>query len=129
MSHGLARATYDRPGDEAVQVMYRPRHSGGLAASWRPAAWELAVDARYIGTRYPVPAPLNALDPYWTVDLRLGRSFEAAGWRLTPRLTVERLFDNDDSLIFGYPEPGRTLRFELAAAPSSSAEMEISNER
>ncbi len=129
MSYGLARATYDRPGDDAVQVMYRPRHSGGLIASWQPAAWELGLAATYIGTRYPVPAPLNALDPYWTVDLRVGRGFNAAGWRLTPRLTVQRLFDNDDSLIFGYPEPGRTLRFELAAAPSSSAQMEISKER
>ncbi len=117
LSYGLARATYDRPGDDAVQVMYRPRHSGDITASWQPAAWELGLAARYIGTRYPVPAPLNALDPYWTVDLRLGRSFEAAGWRLTPRLFIERLFDNDDSLIFAYPEPGRTLRFELAAAP------------
>jgi hypothetical protein len=24
-------------------------------------------------------------------------------------LSVDRLFDNDDSLIFAYPEPGRTL--------------------
>ncbi len=64
-----------------------------------------------------MPAPLNALDPYWTVDLRLRRSFDAGTWQITPTLAVDRLFDNDDSLIFGYPEPGRVLRLELAARP------------
>ncbi len=117
-AYSLARTTYDRPGDDdAVQVMYRPRHSGSVAAAWRPASWDLAIDARFIGTRYPVPAPLNALDPYWTLDVRLARSFGTGGWRLTPVLSVERLLDNEDSLIFGYPEPGRTIRFELLAQP------------
>jgi outer membrane cobalamin receptor len=116
-AYSLARVTYDRPGDDTVQVIYRPRHSGSAGIGWRPAAWEIAVDARYIGTRYPVPAPLNALDPYWTLDLRLRRSFAAGSWQLTPMIAVDRLFDNKDSMIFGYPEPGRTIRIELAARP------------
>lgn len=113
--YSLTRATYDRPGDD-VQVIYRPLHSGGAAASWGPGPWDLFVGLRYIGTRYPVPARLNALDPIWTVDLRVRRSFEAGGWRLTPAVYVDRLFDNEESLIFGYPEPGRTVRLEIAAA-------------
>ncbi len=116
-AYSLARVTYDRPGDDTVQVMYRPRHSGSLAATWRPVGWELAVAARYIGTRYPVPAPVNALDPYWTFDLRLRHTLRAGNWQLTPLLTIERLFDNTDSLIFGYPEPGRLIRLELAVRP------------
>jgi outer membrane cobalamin receptor len=116
-AYSYARVTYDRPDDDTVQVMYRPRHSGSIGARWKPARWEINVDARYIGQRYPVPAPLNALDPYWTVDLRLRRSFDAGTWQITPTLAVDRLFDNDDSLIFGYPEPGRVLRLELAARP------------
>jgi vitamin B12 transporter len=117
-AYTLARVTYDRPGgDDTVQVMYRPRHSGGVTATWRPAGWEIGVDARFIGTRYPVPAHLNALDPYWTLDLRLRRGFAAGAWELTPTLAVDRLLDNEDSLIFGYPEPGRTFRLELAVRP------------
>ncbi|UCC48900.1 MAG: TonB-dependent receptor, partial [Gemmatimonadota bacterium] len=117
-AYTLARVTYDRPGGaDTVQVVYRPRHSGGVSTTWRPAHWEIRVDARFIGTRYPVPAHLNALDPYWTLDLRLRRSFTAGGWELTPTLAVDRLLDNEDSLIFGYPEPGRTSRFELAVRP------------
>ena len=116
-TYSLARATYDRPGDATVQVIYRPRHSGSITASWRPVRWEIAVDARFIGTRYPVPAPLNALDPYWTVHLRLRRSFDAGSWEIVPTLAVDRLLDSEDSLIFGYPEPGRVIRFEVAARP------------
>jgi vitamin B12 transporter len=123
-AYSYARVTYDRPDDDTVQVMYRPRHSGSIGARWTPARWEIGVDARYIGKRYPVPAPLNALDPYWTVDLRLRRSFDAGSWRITPTLAVDRLFDNDDSLIFGYPEPGRVVRFELAARPRPPARKE-----
>ncbi|KPK66360.1 MAG: hypothetical protein AMS21_02545 [Gemmatimonas sp. SG8_38_2] len=118
-TYSLARATYDRPGEDAVQVIYRPLHSGSVAAAWQPTSWEVAVDARFVGTRYPVPAQLNGLTPYWTLHLRLRRAFDAGAWEIIPTLSVDRLFDNDDSLIFGYPEPGRTIRFEIAAHPQS----------
>ncbi|MGD2216461.1 MAG: TonB-dependent receptor, partial [Gemmatimonadales bacterium] len=115
--YSYARVTYDRPDDDTVQVMYRPRHSGSIGGRWAQRRWQIALDARYIGERYPVPAPLNALESYWTVDLRVRRSFDAGNWQITPMLAVDRLFDNDDSMIFGYPEPGRVLRFELAVRP------------
>jgi outer membrane cobalamin receptor len=70
-AYSLARVTYDREDDDNIQVIYRPRHSGSIGASWRPGRWSLGVDARFVGTRYPVPAPLNALEPYWTWDIRL----------------------------------------------------------
>jgi outer membrane cobalamin receptor len=116
-TYSLARVTYDRPGDDDVQVIYRPRHSGTVGLSWQPGSWFFSADARFVGTRYPVPAPLNALEPFWTWDLRLRRSFAAAGWQITPMLAVDRVFDNRNSLIFGYPEPGRVIRFEVAAGP------------
>lgn len=116
-SYSLTRTTYDRPGDaDTVQVIYRPRHSASASLAWRPARWELYLNARYVGTRYPVPARLNALSPFLTFDLRVRRVFTAGGWTLTPSISVDRLLDNEDSLIFGYPEPGRTLRLEMAAA-------------
>ena len=86
-----------------------------VEVDWRPASWELRLDVRYIGVRYPVPAPVNALDPYWTLGLQLRRRFRLGAWSITPRLTVNRLTDNQDSLIFGYPEAGRTVRLEIIA--------------
>lgn len=116
--YSLARVTYDRPGDaDTIQVVYRPRHTGGLDLQWRPGAWELTARTDYMGTRYPVPARVNALDPFWTIDLRVRRSFRLGNWRLEPALSVDRLLDNQDTLIFGFPEPGRTIRLELAVRP------------
>ncbi|NIR46405.1 MAG: TonB-dependent receptor [Gemmatimonadetes bacterium] len=114
-SYSLARATYDR--DDDVQVLYRPRHSAALSFAWRPGSWDVRGEARFVGTRYPVPARLNALDPYWSVDLRVRHRFDMEAWRLTAALVVDRLLDTEASLIYGYPEPGRVLRFELAASP------------
>lgn len=115
--YSLTRATYDRPGDaDTVQVIYRPRHSASASLAWRPSRWDLRLNARYVGTRYPVPAKLNALSPFLTFDLHVRRSFTAGGWTLTPSISVDRLLDNEDSVIFGYPEPGRMLRLEMAAA-------------
>ncbi len=117
-SYSLARTTYDRPsGDDSQQVIYRPRHTGSLTTYWRPGRWDFRFDLRYIGVRYPVPAPVNALDAYWQVDLQLRRTFDVGAWQLAPRVIIDRLTDNEDSLIFGYPEPGRTVRIELAASP------------
>lgn len=115
LHYSLSHVTYDRPGD--VQVIYRPRHTGGIGLSWLPHGWQMDVDARYTGTRYPVPARINALEPFWTVDLRIRRDIRIAGWRLVPRLDVNRLFDSTDALIFGYPEPGRTFRLGLGLQP------------
>ena len=116
-SYSYARATYDRSaGDDDQQIIYRPRHTGSAGAEWRPGPWHLGIDLRYTGVRYPFPARVNRLDPFWTVDLELGRSFELGGWRLEPRLIVNQLTDNQDSLIFGYPEPGRTIQLELGVS-------------
>jgi len=107
------RAVYDRPGADTVQLIYRPLHSGSARLGWEPGRWNLAIESRYTGTRYPVPARVNALDPFWTLALRAARDLNLAGWRVTPVLRVERLLDNDDSLIFGFPEPGRTLQLDV----------------
>ncbi|HSG81597.1 MAG TPA: TonB-dependent receptor [Gemmatimonadota bacterium] len=117
-TYSLARATYDRAGNDDVQVIYRPRHSGSFGVAWRPSRWEFHADARFVGTRYPVPAPVNALDPYWTLDLRLRRAFDAGGWQIVPTLSIDRLLNNDAALIYGYPEPGRLVRLEIAARPN-----------
>ncbi len=112
-SYSLAAATYDRPGGaDYVQVAYRPRHAAQLRSSWEHGAWRAGVDALFTGTRYPAPAPLNALDPFWTVGLGLGREWRLGAAALTTAVRVDRLLDEKDSLIFGFPEAGRRVRLE-----------------
>jgi outer membrane cobalamin receptor len=103
-----ARTIYDRPGAPA-QVAYRPRNLGALRASWDGLRWEARLEARYTGVRYPFPSHVNPLAAFWTADLGVSRDVRLGGWRLSPSLDVDRILDNPDALLFGFPEPGRTL--------------------
>ena len=103
------RVTYDRPDPVPVQVIYRPRQSGSVEVRWVPSSgWGAGLGGRYMGTRYPVPAPLNALDAFWSLDLRLHGRLDLGGWRVEPTLRIDRLGNETDSFIYGFPEPGRT---------------------
>lgn len=113
-SYTLAEVTYDRPDDpEPIQVAYRPRHTAHFEGGWEGGGWRAGLDAHYTGTRYPAPAKLNALDPFWTFRLRLGHERRIHGIDLSANLLVDRLFDEKETLIFGFPEAGRRLRLEL----------------
>lgn len=119
----LAAVTYDRPGtaDDAVQVAYRPRHTGRAEAAWSPGPWRLSLGARYTGTRYPDPSPDNPLPGFWTLEGSAGRGWRVGRWMLDAGLRVDRLRDETDPLIAGYPEPGRravlSLRVHGAGEP------------
>lgn len=104
------RTTYDRPGLDDAQVVYRPELSGGGVVSWSGARWSASASTQLVGARYPVPNRVNRLPPFWTTDVALSRRWETALGPLAIGVSVDRVFDNEDSLIFAYPEPGRTVR-------------------
>jgi len=109
--YALTRARYDR--EDPVQVIYRPRHTGSAGLSATAGPWRLGIDWLYTGLRYPVAARVNALPAFHTTDLRLGRTLRFGVARLDLQLAVSRLFDSNDTLIFGFPHPGRTIDFTL----------------
>lgn len=113
------RVVYDRPGD--VQVRYRPRNTAHLVAAWRRPSLALEVAGRYTGSRYPVPARVNELPGFWTVDLGASTRLRLDGWTVRPSLRIERLFDASGSLIFGFPDPGRTLSVGVEVATPGAA--------
>ncbi len=109
-----ARVTYLRGGeDTGIQVVYRPEHSGLFTARWSPGAWRAELAARYTGLRYPVPDRVNALPGFWSAELNVSRAWRLGRWAAVTAVDVDRLFDETGSLIAGYPEPGRRIRFDL----------------
>lgn len=115
--YAYARTTYDWPGQaDTVQLIYRPRHTLRAAARYSRKQWHFGLSALRTGTRYPVPAKVNALDPFWELDLDAARTLRLGGTELTLRLAVDRLLDATDPFIHGYPEPGRRVRLEIEAA-------------
>ena len=110
----LARVTYDWAGDtDTVQVVYRPRYSGGFSADWRRADWSFALDGVYTGLRYATPGHANSLPGYWDVRLALGRSWQRGPLAIDAALRIDRLFDNTDAFVHGYAEPGRRISIEV----------------
>ncbi len=123
-SYTYARITYDRPGSDTVQVAYRPRHVAGLSATWTDGPWTVGMTGRFTGTRYPVPSPINALPPFWSWSMQATREWSWAAWSGDLSFRVDRLFDERDTLIFGFPSPGRTaqLTLRLRRRPSPATE-------
>lgn len=109
----LVRVTYDRDDPEPVQVLYRPRHSATVRSDVELGPWSGGVVARYVGARFPVPSPVNELHGFWSLDISARRAWLWAGWRLRTGLHVDRLLDQKDALIFGFPRPGRTLALSM----------------
>ena len=109
-----ARVTYDWAGDaDTVQVVYRPRYSGGVSAEWMPDPWSFALDGLYTGVRYATPGHANPLPAYWDVRLAAGRTFRLGPAQGEAALRVDRLLDNTDSFVHGYAEPGRRFSIEV----------------
>jgi hypothetical protein len=55
------------------------------------------------------------------VHARASREWRVLGWSATTSLDVDRLFDETATLLFGFPDPGRVLRFGVALRPASTA--------
>ena len=122
-AYSLARVTYDHPDARGLQLAYRPRHTGSAGVEWRGGGWRVDAFARYTGARYPAAAEVNALPGFWSTALRAGRDLRLGGWTLTAAVDVDRVLDEKDSLIAGFPEPGRRVRFDVRVArtgPSSN---------
>jgi outer membrane cobalamin receptor len=115
------RATYDRGADgDDVQIAYRPRQSAVIDAALMLGTMRLVAITRYTGLRTTAPSTLNTLPAFWTLDLGIAHEREIAGWSVGFDARVDRVFDEDDSLIFGFPEPGRSLRFGVRIAPADT---------
>ncbi len=119
--YSWARVTYARGGDaRPVQVAYRPRVTGRIwARSWDlPVRFE--VGAHHVGARNPVPSPANPLPGFWSLTLDASRDFSWDGWTLRPSIRVDRLLDSKQSLIFGFPDPGRSVLLSVFMTQESS---------
>ena len=115
------RATYDRGADDDhVQIAYRPRRSATIDAALMLGATRLAVTTRYTGLRTTAPSTLNTLPAFWTHDVAITHERDIAGWSVAFDLRVNRVFDEDESLIFGFPEPGRSVRFGVRIGPDAT---------
>src|SRR5690606_11115067 len=120
----VAYATRGQGGGEGEgggeQVVYRPRHASTLSASWNDRPLALHLEARYTGERNTDPSGVNVLPGFWTVHARVSREWRVLGWTAITALDADRLFDEKSTLIFGFPDAGRVLRFGVELRPAAA---------
>jgi outer membrane cobalamin receptor len=121
-AYALARITYDRAGDgdDGVQVVYRPRHTGSLGAEWSRGPWRARAATRYTGARNPTPTDANQLPGFWSTELGAARDWRVGRWTMTTAVDVDRALDEKGHLIEGFPEPGRRARLNVRIARTGS---------
>ena len=112
-----SKVTYREFADPDVQVVYRPRHTGTLALQASRARWHMRAEARYTGARNTAPTNLNALPGFWSVNTSAGARVIFSGFPLDAQVSLDRINNETESLIFGFPQPARVLRIELRASP------------
>jgi hypothetical protein len=78
-------------------------------------------DLRYTGDRTTAPTRVNTLSGFWTLDAAVSHSRRIGRWRMVFDVRVQRVLDEKDTLIFGFPEPGRTVRAAIRLIHGSSA--------
>lgn len=54
------------------------------------------------------------------MDVGVSHERQLVGWTARFELRVDRVFDEDGALIFGFPEPGRTARFGVRLSPGAT---------
>lgn len=107
------RVSYDEIGAGDVQVAYRPRHAANITLDAGGEGAFARVEARYVGGRNTAPTDLNALPGFWTAAASAGASRTIGAFRTHLALRIDRVFDERDALIFGFPHAGRLLSTEL----------------
>jgi vitamin B12 transporter len=114
------RITYDRTDDPGIQVLYRPRNTAGFTLERQTRSYSARVEADYTGARNTVPSALNPLRGFWSTAAALRVHTRLLGWESSAGLRINRLLDETDTLIFGYPDPGRVVHFELRIGANES---------
>jgi vitamin B12 transporter len=115
-----ARITYDRIAGD-VQVAYRPRNSAALTLERRAERFDVRLESSYIGRRTTAPTALNTIPGFWTTGLMLAVRARPRNIATTLSLRADRLFDEESTLIFGFPDPGRQLLLELRLGGSPNS--------
>ncbi len=98
------------------QIPYVPHHSGSAVVQMQWKSWNLNYSYIYTGERYNQQENIssNHMQPWYTSDVSLIKSFSWRGFRAKAMLEVNNLFSQDYDVILNYPMPKRNYRITLS---------------
>ena len=97
------------------QIPYIPLHSGSVMAWGIWKAWSLQYSFIYTGERYSNSenTAANRLQPWYTSDLSLSRTFSIKKIACKASAEVNNLFNQHYDVIANYPMPGTNFKITL----------------
>ena len=99
------------------QIPYIPWHSGSAIVGLGWHDWQFNYSFLYAGERYDEQENIlyNHVEPWYTSDLSLCRTFRLSGFTLKAQFELNNVFGQDYEVIVNYPMPGRNFRISLTA--------------
>lgn len=100
------------------QIPYTPWHSGSAIFNSSYKSWMLSYSFIYVGERYNGAVnniPVNKVQPWYTHDMSLRKSFTVGKIRFNGAVEANNLFDQYYEVVLNYPMPGRNFKFILSA--------------
>ena len=97
------------------QIPYVPRHSGSAVLSLGYGGWGLNYSFIYTGERYSQKENTlrSYVEPWYTSDIALQKTFTFGGRMLRAMLEVNNLFGQDYEVVLNYPMPKTNFRMSL----------------
>jgi Outer membrane cobalamin receptor protein len=97
------------------QIAYIPQHSGSAILGVSYTSWNLSYSFVYTGERYTGSAniPRNRLQPWYTHDLAIGKSFLWGKIPLKATMEINNLLNQAYDVVLNYPMPGTNIKFIL----------------
>ena len=98
------------------QIPYIPWHSGSAILGLTYKDWGLNYSFVYVGERYNQQENIeyNYVQPWYTSDISLVKSFKIKAVALKVTAEVNNLFDQAYDVVRNYPMPMRNYRFGIA---------------
>jgi outer membrane receptor protein involved in Fe transport len=97
------------------QIPYIPWHSGSAILNLQYRGWDLNYSFIYAGERYNQQENIkyNYMQPWYTSDLSLSKTFALKHLLLRATLEVNNVFSQDYDVILNYPMPKRNYGFTI----------------
>lgn len=99
------------------QIPYTPWHSGSAIFTSNYNNWHLNYSFIYVGMRYNGAfnnIPKNEVQPWYTHDFSLQYKFKLNKVDLVTSVEVNNLLNQYYEVIYNYPMPGRTFKFNIS---------------
>lgn len=98
------------------QIPYTPWHSGSSIVTANYDGWHVNYSFIYVGKRYNGAfnnIPKNKVQPWYTHDISLQKKIPLKHFKLTAAVEVNNLLNQHYEVIYNYPMPGRTFKFNI----------------